>query len=46
MTLTTDEQVHKNNLNLLLLNSAPMTVDMQRALVFALECIKEKERAP
>ena len=46
MTLTVIEQIHKNNLNILLLNSAPMTIDMQRALVFALECIEDKEAQP
>ena len=46
MTLTDIEKIHKNNLNILLLNSAPMTIDMQRALVFALETIEDKEDAP
>jgi hypothetical protein len=46
MTLTDIERIHKNNLNILLLNSAPLTTDMQHAIVFALERIEEKEDAP
>jgi len=46
MTLTDIEKIHKNNLNILLLNSAPMTLDMQHAIVFALECIEDLESQP
>jgi len=46
MTLTDIEKLHKNRLEYLLLNSAPFTMDIQHALVFALELIEEKEAAP
>ena len=44
MTLTTIEKIHKNHIELLLLNSTPFTTDIQHALVFTLECIEDKER--
>jgi hypothetical protein len=44
--LTDIEKIHKNNLNIMLLNSAPLTTDMQHAIVFALECIEDKEAQP
>jgi hypothetical protein len=43
MKLTDIEKIHKDNLNILLLNSCIMTTDMQHAIVFALECIEDME---
>jgi hypothetical protein len=40
MTFTDIEQIHYNNLQLLLLNSTPFTTEMQHALIFALETIE------
>jgi hypothetical protein len=46
VTLTDIEKIYKSNLNILLLNSAPLTTDMQHAIVFALECIEDLENKP
>lgn len=39
--LTDIERIYYNNLQLLLSNSMAFTLDMQHALLFALECIEE-----
>ena len=46
MTLTNIEKIHYDNLQILLLNSSILNLDIQHAIVFALECIEEHSEHP
>lgn len=46
MTLNDTEKRWMNNMNILLLSSAPFTKEMQQSIAFAIECIERKEREP